>query len=133
MMFTRENYLNRGVTAGKTFLSRRYWTRDSQRRPPICVVLPNGAHWEIDRSSSNGEGWDVQGVWPLLTCSPSILATSYWKDYHYGYHGFLQNGVFTPDCDGRPPNGLSYPYHLDTESVREVTRTPEEIYAEMGW
>lgn len=84
------------------FLSIHYWNDWSTKRPPICVVLPNGEHWEMDRKSSNGTGWTVTGDWPNLTCSPSIAAK--------GYHGFLQGGAFTADCErAGQPDGV-YPY-----------------------
>lgn len=71
-------------------LSEHYWQTWSRVRPPLCVVCPNGAQWEIDRKSSNGSGWVVTGSWPNLNCSPSIVVP--------GYHGFLQNGAFTVAC-----------------------------------
>lgn len=83
------------------FLSTHYWNDWSHIRPPICVVCPNGEHWEIDRKSANGSGWVVTGELPNITCSPSIVVN--------GYHGFLNNGLFTADLDGRPPNGISRP------------------------
>lgn len=86
---------------GNPFLSVHYWRDWADKRPPICIVLPNGEQWEIDRKSSNGSGWTVTGEWPNLTCSPSIAAK--------GYHGFLRGGEFTPDVDGRAPNGV-WPY-----------------------
>lgn len=100
---------------GGRMLSRFYWETWSRIRPPICVVLPNGEQWEMDRKSSNGEGWQVSGAWPNLTCSPSIAAK--------GYHGFLQNGAFTPDLDGRAPDGV-YPY--PPEWLRKVQFDPAD-------
>ncbi len=79
------------------YLSRFYFEDWASKRPPICVVCPNGQHWLIDSKSSNGEGWRVSGELPNITVSPSILIP--------GYHGFLQNGVFTADIEGRGPNG----------------------------
>jgi hypothetical protein len=83
------------------FLSQHYWDDWSHKRPPICVVCPNGELWEIDRKSSNGTGWVVTGDLPNITCSPSIVVE--------GYHGFLRDGLFTADVDGRPPNGVPRP------------------------
>lgn len=81
------------------FLSLHYWRDWSHLRPPLNVVCPNGAEWMVDQVSSNGTGWSVTGEPANLTCSPSIAAT--------GYHGFLQGGQFTADCE-RPhaPNGI---------------------------
>lgn len=85
---------------GNPFLSIHYWQTWASVRPPICIVGPNGKHWEIDRKSSNGSGWTVTGEWPNLTCSPSIVLD--------GYHGFLRDGEFTPDVEGRGPVGIPY-------------------------
>ncbi|WP_158810443.1 hypothetical protein [Beijerinckia sp. L45] len=82
----------------KSFLSPHYWRDWADKRPPICVVCPNGELWEIDRTSSNGDGWVVTGDLPDITCSPSIVVP--------GYHGFLRGGEFTADIEGRGPNGI---------------------------
>ncbi len=58
----------------------------------LYVKCPNGREWGIDGKSSNGDGWIRQGIPPILTVTPSI-----WAD---DYHGFLQNGIFTPDLSG---------------------------------
>jgi hypothetical protein len=76
-----------------SFLSPHYWRDWAHIRPPICIVGPSGEEWEIDRKSSNGDGWKVIGEWPNITCQPSIVLT--------GYHGFLNDGEFTPDLDRR--------------------------------
>ena len=75
------------------FLSVHYKRDWAGKRPPIELVCPNGELWCIDRKSSNGDGWVVAGEWPNITCSPSIVAGN--------YHGFLRNGEFTPDLDGK--------------------------------
>jgi hypothetical protein len=87
---------------GKLYhLSPHYWRDWSDKRPPLSVVCPNGEVWEIDRKSSNGDGWIVTGEFPNLTCSPSIVVD--------GYHGFLRNGEFTADLEGRGPDGTARP------------------------
>lgn len=68
-------------------LSRHYWYDWSDKRPPLCVMTPNGVEWCIDAWSSNGIGWKVTGTPPKITCHPSIQVS--------GYHGFLRDGVFT--------------------------------------
>jgi hypothetical protein len=75
------------------FLSVHYHRDWMGKRPPIELVCPNGFIWCVDRKSSNGDGWTVTGEWPNITCSPSIVAGD--------YHGFLQNGEFTADLDGK--------------------------------
>ena len=61
------------------------------------IVCPDGDMWEIDRTSSNGDGWRVTINEGYITCSPSIVTRN--------YHGFLRDGVFTPDLDGRTYGG----------------------------
>lgn len=84
-------YLDRDL--GRDFLSPHYYRDWAGKRPPIELVCPNGEIWCIDRKSSNGSGWHVTGDWPNITCSPSIIAGD--------YHGWLRNGEFTPDIDGK--------------------------------
>lgn len=69
-----------------SFLSPFYWSDWSNWRPPIAVVCPNGQVWEVDRRSSNGDGWKVMGELPNITCTPSIVAGD--------YHGWLTDGEF---------------------------------------
>jgi hypothetical protein len=93
----RDNAL-KGIADGtfglrQTYLSAHYWKDWSDKRPPLCVICPDRSVWCIDARSSNGSGWTVTGTPPKITCIPSILVK--------GYHGFLQEGVFTPDIDGR--------------------------------
>lgn len=83
------------------YLSRHYWTTWSDKRPPINVLCPNGGEWCVDAKSSNGDGWTVSGEPPRITCVPSILLK--------GYHGFLRDGVFTPDLDGNRNGGIGVP------------------------
>lgn len=83
------------------FLSIHYWRDWSDKRAPLCIVGPNGEQWEIDRKSSNGDGWVVTGEWPNISCTPSIVLR--------GYHGFLQNGEFTADVEGRGECGTVQP------------------------
>lgn len=78
-----------GTGARNYYLSRHYWLQWSDKRPPICVLCPNGKEWCVDAKSNNGDGWTVTGDPPLITAAPSILVP--------GYHGFLQNGRFTPN------------------------------------
>lgn len=90
--------------ANASFLSLHYWRDWASIRPPICIVGPNGEEWEIDRKSSNGDGWKVSGEWPNISCIPSIVLS--------GYHGFLGSngapaGEFTADVEGRGPNGVA--------------------------
>lgn len=76
------------------YLSPHYWRDWADKRPPICIMGPGGEQWEIDRKSSNGDGWAVTGEWPNITCNPSIVLRK--------YHGYLRNGEFTSDLENRP-------------------------------
>lgn len=73
--------------------SKYYIEEYSKYRSPIIVVCPNGSTWMVDQKSNNGEGWQVAGEAPKITCTPSILVS--------GYHGFLTDGVFTDDLEGK--------------------------------
>ncbi|UVO38266.1 hypothetical protein KUL72_07845 [Bradyrhizobium arachidis] len=84
-------YLDRDL--GRDFLSPHYYRGAAGKRPPIELVCPNVELWCIDRKSSNGDGWQVTGDWRNITCQPSIIAGD--------YHGWLRNGEFTPDIDGK--------------------------------
>lgn len=79
------------------FLSVHYWRDWADKRSPWAIVCPNGEIWEIDRKSSNGDGWIVTGEFPNITCTPSIVV--------HGYHGYLTNGEFSDDLEGRGING----------------------------
>jgi len=95
--------MHKAADRGKLYhLSPHFWRDWADKRAPICVVCPNGEWWEIDRKSSNGDGWRVTGELPNICCSPSIVVE--------GYHGFLgingaPPGQFTADIEGRGPCG----------------------------
>lgn len=87
-------YCDWQLEEGRGFQLSVHYNRDWRgKRAPICVVCPNGSMWNIDHKSSNGDGWQVTGEWPNITCAPSIIADD--------YHGFLRNGEFTADLDGK--------------------------------
>ena len=81
-------------------LLSEFYVRDwAGKRLPLAVVLPDYSHWVVDQKStirgSNqfGPGWTITGDAPNLTASPSIDTGT--------YHGFLQNGILTPDLENR--------------------------------
>lgn len=78
-------------------LSIHYWRDWARIRAPLIVICPGGGHWMPDQISSKGSGWTVTGQAPQITASPSI-----WVSQGQGapreYHGWLQNGVFSPPC-----------------------------------
>ena len=80
----------------------KYYTRNSGR-PPLVVCLPALAGGRVDwcvdgppwiGGKPTGDGWDVSGEPPLITVSPSV-------NIHGCYHGFIQNGVISDDCENR--------------------------------
>lgn len=95
---TRQNAGKYVMSKENNFLSSYYWRDWSDKRPPIILICPNGKEWCIDQRANNGEGWVVTGEWPNITCSPSIVVP--------GYHGFLRNGEFTADIEGRGDSGV---------------------------
>jgi hypothetical protein len=68
------------------------------------VVLPNGAIHNIHAKFPDGSGWDITRGAPHFTVSPSIRCfevlhgTKVWRQ---GWHGWLQNGILSDDCEGR--------------------------------
>lgn len=65
--------------------------------PWWTVVLPPGGHndtWEVYGPAANSKRpWTITGTAPKFTASPSIASPR--------YHGWLRDGVLTPDCEGR--------------------------------
>ena len=91
----------------RELLSNYYWETWADKRPPICVICPNGDSWIIDAKADFGPGWRVTGTGPNITCSPAIVLP--------GYHGTLQDGVFSPDLEGRGIYGaLSHAQNAQT-------------------
>lgn len=78
-------------------LSEFYYQNNSHRRP-LFVVLPGNILWCVDGQCwSNGNhygGWTVSGDAPSITVQPSINIGG-------TYHGWMQDGVITDDCEGR--------------------------------
>jgi hypothetical protein len=69
------------------------------------VRLPNGSVHNIHSKSSDGTPWEVTGEAPNFTVTPSIncleIRNKDGNVWHPGYHGWLQNGVLSDDCEGR--------------------------------
>lgn len=84
--------------SSRSYLSRFFKEKAADKRAPIVVVCPNGEHWCIDAKSNNGEGWQVTINDNKITCTPSIVVS--------GYHGFLTDGQFTADIEGRGDCGI---------------------------
>lgn len=60
----------------------------------LCVRLPGNVIWYMHHPGTNGCKWTVTGDPPNVTASPSI-------NFMGIYHGWVQNGVVTDDCEGR--------------------------------
>lgn len=63
------------------------------------VRLPNRGIFDIHSKSADGTPWTVTGQAPNFTVSPSV--NYHPNDHHNGWHGWLQNGILTDDCEGR--------------------------------
>lgn len=75
-----------------------YYKSHNSHRNPILVMLPprdlfcvDAMCWDHGRHYG---GWTVTGEAPLITLSPSINMVG-------SYHGWLQNGILSDDCEGR--------------------------------
>lgn len=62
--------------------------------PGVHGLYPFCVHSPATREGPAGEGWTVTGDAPMITVSPSINVVG-------SYHGWIQNGVITDDCEGR--------------------------------
>lgn len=73
-----------------------------------CLMTPCGVEWIVYSPSSDGKKWQVEGVPPLLTVSPSIGINISGKLAHptRSYHGFLKQGILSEDVDGRVFQGI---------------------------
>lgn len=75
-------------------LARGYVERHMETRPPLWVVVPGGWPICIDARPTQGQEWIVSGTPPAITVTPEINVSGY-------YRGFLIDGVFLDDLDGR--------------------------------
>ena len=75
-----------------------YYFENNAHRQPLFVLLPKNTLFLIDgKCWTDGRaygGWNVSGEAPYITVSPSINISG-------TYHGWLQNGVLSDDCEGR--------------------------------
>lgn len=70
------------------------------------IMLPGGREWEMTGPSwdkgKQGPAWAISGTPPLVTAHPSINIPG-------RYHGFVQNGIVTDDCEGRKFDEMGRP------------------------
>lgn len=85
---------------GEKRIGSTYHTKYADKRQLIAIWMPGEWVWVPDSMAYStelgyhGNGWKVEGLLPLITCSPSINA--------FGtYHGFVIDGSITDDCEGR--------------------------------
>jgi len=75
-----------------------YYRQNNAGRRPLFVILPGRHLFLIDgKCWSDGKaygGWGVTGEAPTITVTPSINIGG-------SYHGWLQGGVISDDCEGR--------------------------------
>jgi hypothetical protein len=79
-----------------------YYKQNNVHRRPLMVFLPgrilhcvDSANWKtVDGKLIYYGGWTVTGIAPNITVHPSINCVG-------AYHGWLQNGIISPDCEGR--------------------------------
>lgn len=71
---------------GDKSIGSRYW-KERGGGPHLMVKTPGG-EWDVDMTSTNGEGWQWSGEPPLVSATPSIAIGNPMR-----YHGFLTGGV----------------------------------------
>lgn len=86
------------IDANAEWISDFYRQNHAGKRPVYMVMLPCG-EFCIDSTFYNPEkgyhgGWHTSGEAPNFEVSPSINIVK-------SYHGHVQNGVVTADCEGR--------------------------------
>lgn len=72
------------------------WMADAWAGPDgraLYLRLPDGHDWFVDGPSRSGGHWERTGEPPRITARPSIASP--------GYHGWLTDGVLSPDLEGR--------------------------------
>ena len=81
---------------------------ETSGRPPIAVVLPDGYHfiidgayWSRDRPNPNRDGWHVMLSSPPVVGKPLLVTLSPSINIVGSYHGWIQNGTISDDCEGR--------------------------------
>lgn len=97
--------------------SPEYWLHWSDKRPPLCVILPNGEEYILDQALADGTGHKITG-WKQddgssLTASGEIVTR--------GYRGRLKGGFLSDDLDGRgtKKQGLNR-YEVEESARREA-------------
>jgi hypothetical protein len=75
-----------------------FYKQNNAHREPLLVWMPSKDVFCVDAMCWHGRtlygGWQVTGEPPLITVNPSINLVG-------GYHGWIQNGIISDDCEGR--------------------------------
>lgn len=75
-----------------------YYKENNSKRQPLFVMLPGKNLFCVDQKCITAGGWKggwiVNGTAPELTVYPAIHLQGL-------YHGWIRNGIITPDLEGR--------------------------------
>lgn len=91
--------LEGGVERVGIFYPAQNYFAQNAGRPPLVVRLPGPCDFSVDGPVWSGgrriePGWRVEGDAPGITVQPSVNIGGC-------YHGWIQGGVITDDCEGR--------------------------------
>lgn len=91
-------YLNWPFMFSKASKLSDFYRQNNIHREPVLIWMPCKEVLCVDAMCWEGTrlygGWQVTGEPPLITVSPSINLAG-------AYHGWIQNGIISDDCEGR--------------------------------
>jgi hypothetical protein len=93
-----------GYSHVRKALGSKYLALPEPRRAPIVIALPyhnqkyqiwfpDERAWDA-KQGYHGEGWTITGDLPNISITPSINCVG-------TYHGYVDKGQITSDCEGR--------------------------------
>jgi hypothetical protein len=79
-----------GASAPPGTMIRAGWYDEYALRPgeSWLVALPDGGEWITTQAATGGGYWEVTGVPPAISVSPSI-----WHNQPHGWHGWIRDGM----------------------------------------
>lgn len=79
-----------GMCAPPGTMIRARWYDEYTDQPgeSWLVALPGGGEWITTQKASGGGYWEITGIPPAITVSPSI-----WHNQPHGWHGFIRGGI----------------------------------------